>query len=162
MTTSTAAPSICSLNDLGDSPAGGKAEGLARLISMGLSVPPGFVVLHASPNRLPDDLQNHYEALGNPVVAVRSSAIGEDSAGASFAGQYETMLNVQGIDQLRSAINQCLASVGNDRAKAYKDEKTGFDQVQMAVVVQQQVEARCAGVLFTVDPVTNRRDHIII
>jgi pyruvate,water dikinase len=93
---------------------------------------------------------------------VRSSAIGEDSGEASFAGQYETVLNVEGIDALRAAIEDCLRSLENARAIAYRDEKTGQSEVQMNIVVQQMVDARAAGVLFTVNPVNARRDQVVI
>src|SRR5690606_24061120 len=96
------------------------------------------------------------------TVAVRSSAIGEDSSGASFAGQYETILDVEGMEALCKAIDQCLASVKNARASAYRDQKTGLSSVPMSIVVQEMVSARCAGVLFTADPVSNRRDHMVI
>lgn len=150
------------LNELGSRPAGGKAEGLARLMAMGLAVPPGFAVFNASEDQLPDDLQQRYQAMGSPVVAVRSSAIGEDSADASFAGQYETLLNVQGTQALEHAIRQCVSSAHSLHASAYKDEKSGLTSTPMVVVVQQQVDALCAGVLFTADPVSNRRDHLVI
>jgi rifampicin phosphotransferase len=161
-------PRIIQFHDIqkGDA-VGGKAEGLARLITMQLNVPPGFVILDAAPGVYPNKLEQHYLALGGGKVAVRSSAIGEDSSGASFAGQYETILDVEGITALQKAIDLCLASVQNERASAYRDQKTNLgtlfkESVPMAIVVQEMVDARCAGVLFTAEPVSNRRDHIVI
>src|SRR5690606_6924152 len=69
---------------------------------------------------------------------------------------------VEGMEALCKAIDQCLASVKNARASAYRDQKTGLSSVPMSIVVQEMVSARCAGVLFTADPVSNRRDHMVI
>ena len=141
---------------------GGKTEGLVRLLGYGFDVPSGFVVVGATPGDLPDDLDEHYQRIGAGKVAVRSSAIGEDSGDASFAGQYETVLNVEGPESLRLAIEDCLRSLENVRAAAYRNEKTGQSEAQMNVVVQQMVDARAAGVLFTVNPVNARRDQVVV
>ncbi len=87
-------PITLTLDVLGDAPVGGKAKGLARLVELSLRVPEAFVVVGATPGQLPDDLAARYAELGGKSVAVRSSALGEDSADAGFAGQYETILNV--------------------------------------------------------------------
>ncbi|MGB3012975.1 MAG: PEP/pyruvate-binding domain-containing protein, partial [Mycobacterium sp.] len=102
-------PTILTLDALGDAPVGGKAEGLAKLVRLGLRVPDAFVIVGATPGNLPEDLEARYAELGGEAVAVRSSALGEDSAEASFAGQYETILDVTGIDALRAAVDTCLA-----------------------------------------------------
>ncbi|RLB45895.1 MAG: pyruvate, water dikinase [Deltaproteobacteria bacterium] len=141
---------------------GGKAEGLVRLLGYGFDVPSGFVVVGATPGDLPDDLDEHYQRIGAGKVAVRSSAIGEDSGDASFAGQYETVLNIEGPESLRLAIEDCLRSLENARATAYRNENTGQSEVQMSVVVQQMVDARAAGVVFTVNPVNARRDQVVV
>ena len=73
-------PRIVSLDQLSGEPSGGKAEGLARLMQLGLRVPPGFVILNATPGKLPDSLESAYGELGAVPVSVRSSALGEDSA----------------------------------------------------------------------------------
>lgn len=156
-------PRIIPLQKITDEAVGGKAEGLARLIRLGLDVPAGFVIQHALPGKMPSDLFKYYEAIGAGKVAVRSSAIGEDSVDASFAGQYETILNVEGEKALVEAIEHCLYSIQNVHAAAYKNDKTAVeDVVEMAVVVQQMVPAAIAGVLFTADPVSNSRQHIVI
>ncbi len=156
-------PRIIQFHDINqDDAVGGKASGLARLIDMQLYVPPGFVILDAEPGNYPAKLEQNYLALGGGKVAVRSSAIGEDSAGASFAGQYETILDVDGIEELQAAIDQCLNSTVNERASAYRSDQTSLGNVPMAIVVQEMVNAKSAGVLFTVDPVSNRRDHMVI
>ena len=152
---------IISLEQIRHEAVGGKAEGLARLIQLGLRVPPGFVIQQARPGQLPPDLATAYAALGG-VVAVRSSAIGEDSADASFAGQYETILDVEGEAALVQAIEQCLQSIHGARALAYQQDKSQTQDVEMAVVVQRMVPAVRAGVLFTVDPVNPQSGCIVI
>lgn len=161
-------PQILGLDEIRDQPVGGKAAGLAELHAMGLRVPPGFVLLDAAPGRLPEDLFARYRALGGGRVAVRSSALDEDGGEASFAGQYETVLDVEGEDALREAVEQCLASLDDARAGAYREERgesaaaNGAGGHSMCVVVQRMVDARAAGVLFTADPVSHRRAHVVI
>lgn len=155
-------PRCIPLEAVSDEAVGGKAEGLARLLAHGFDVPSGFVVLGASPGRLPDDLDEHYAQIGAGKVAVRSSAVGEDSGSASFAGQYETVLNVEGTEALHAAIEDCLRSLQNARALAYRDVQTGQREAEMNVVVQRMVDARSAGVLFTAHPVNARRDRIVV
>jgi phosphohistidine swiveling domain-containing protein len=156
------APRCLPLESAGGAEAGGKAQGLARLIGLGLRVPPGFVVLDAAPGSLPDTLPAHYEQLGGGVVAVRSSAQGEDSQEASFAGQYRTLLDVEGPEELRKAIEECLSSLHDARAVTYRQEQTRLTHVSMCVVVQRMVDAAAAGVLFTADPVSGRRNCLIV
>ncbi len=92
------------------------------------------------------------------AYAVRSSATAEDLPTASFAGQHDTYLNVAGQAAILQHVSRCWASLFTERAVAYR-LRNGFDQrkVQMAVVVQQMVFPRAAGVLFTADPVTSSR-----
>ena len=92
------------------------------------------------------------------ACAVRSSATAEDLPSASFAGQYDTYLNVVGPAAVLQHVSRCWASLFSERAVTYR-LRNGFDhrKVQMAVVVQQMVVAQAAGVLFTADPVTSSR-----
>lgn len=96
-------------------------------------------------------------------LAVRSSATAEDLAGASFAGQQATYLNVLGEDALLEAVLKCWASLFEARAIYYREEQ-GFGQldVGIAVPVQQMVDSQAAGVMFTIDPTNNDLDHISI
>ena len=153
---------ILTLAEITDASAGGKAYGLARLLAMGLPVPPAFVLRNASGESFPEALDQSYRDLGKEEVAVRSSALGEDGSDASFAGQYDTVLNVRGPQQLREAIQRCVASVSNDRARSYLQDQTGTDSATMNIVVQAMVNARAAGVVFTADPVSARRDLLVI
>lgn len=154
------APTILPLDQLAGVQAGGKANGLYRLINLGFPVPEGFVLLDADADNFPEDLLRHYEALGGGLVAVRSSALDEDGSDASFAGQYETVLNVEGFVALQQAIRQCVASLQSHRATSYRGGAAGA--IKMCVVVQRMVNARAAGVLFTADPVSARRDRLVI
>ncbi|MDQ0676041.1 phosphohistidine swiveling domain-containing protein [Pseudarthrobacter siccitolerans] len=96
-------------------------------------------------------------------VAVRSSATAEDLASASFAGQQETYLNVRGAEALAAAVIDCWASLWTARAMAYRArEGVGPEEVRLAVVIQQMVEADAAGVMFTANPTNGRRDQTVI
>ncbi len=140
---------------------GGKAAQLAQLIRLGLRVPEGFVIVGAAPGRLPPELDEFSARLEGPV-AVRSSAVAEDSSEASYAGQFETVLGVHGAAAIRDAVQRCLASAAGARAEAYRSEMHANDDVRMAVVVQRMVDATSAGVIFTADPVTGQRDRVVI
>lgn len=142
--------------------AGGKAQGLSRLLRMGLHVPPGFVVIGASEMDFPDGLETAYRELGEGAVAVRSSAAEEDGAESSYAGQLDTVLGVDGEDALRRAVSRCVASFDSARVRAYSKSAGGTNGQGMAVVVQRMVDAQVAGVVFTADPVTSDRSHIVI
>ncbi|MCL4363669.1 phosphoenolpyruvate synthase [Patescibacteria group bacterium] len=98
-----------------------------------------------------------------PLVAVRSSATAEDLPGASFAGQQETFLNVRGEAHLIKKVKECIASLFTERAIYYRHEQK-FDhaKVGLAVVVQRMVESVKSGIAFSIDPVTNDKNKIVI
>jgi pyruvate,water dikinase len=101
---------------------------------------------------------------GDPIpVAVRSSATAEDTADTSFAGMNETFLNIRGGDNVIDAVRNCWRSLFGARTIYYRG-LNGFAQADMdiAVVVQRQVESRSAGVMFTVNPATGERDELVI
>jgi len=105
-----------------------------------------------------------YLELGTAVpVAVRSSATAEDTEAASFAGMNETFLNVHGADEVVEADRRCWASLFGARTVFYR-AKRGFGQADMdiAVVVQRQVDVDRAGVMFTIDPSTGETGHLVI
>jgi rifampicin phosphotransferase len=136
---------------------GGKAAGLGEMLRAGERVPDGFC-LTADTKGLPEDeIRAAYHKLGGGAVAVRSSATVEDGPDASYAGMFDTVLDVRGEDALFAAIETCRASAGGARVAAY-----GRSGVDMAVVVQRMVEAVTGGVLFTADPVTGRRTVMIV
>ncbi|WP_205697068.1 phosphoenolpyruvate synthase [Conexibacter sp. SYSU D00693] len=117
------------------------------------------------PAWLRDAVVTAYTAMGagDEPVAVRSSATAEDTESASFAGMNETFLNVRGADAVVEAVRRCWTSLFGARTVFYR-AKRGFSQAGMdiAVVVQRQVDATRAGVMFTIDPATAREDHIVI
>lgn len=95
-------------------------------------------------------------------VAVRSSACAEDGESASYAGQQETFLNVKGDEEVLRSVRACWASFFGTRALFYRRLKGSLSDLGMAVVVQRQLNADKAGVMFTIDPVRKRRDQMLI
>ncbi|NLF13038.1 MAG: phosphoenolpyruvate synthase [Anaerolineaceae bacterium] len=99
----------------------------------------------------------------DPVVAVRSSATAEDLPNASFAGQQDTYLNVQGYGAVMEAVKRCWASLWTARAIGYRARQgIGVEGLSLAVVVQLLVPAEAAGILFTANPLTGRRDEAVL
>ncbi|MBD1322565.1 PEP/pyruvate-binding domain-containing protein [Gordonia hankookensis] len=155
------APTTIDIDDITDDRFGGKAAGLAELRRIGLSVPGGFVIADASAPGSLDEVTERFarmSAAGTAPVAVRSSAVGEDGDDQSFAGQYDTVLGVESVDDFAVAVRTCAASVHSRRASSYR----GQPGATMHLVVQQMVDARAAGVVFTADPTTGRRDLMVI
>jgi pyruvate,water dikinase len=113
--------------------------------------------------RIENAIRAAYRELGAQKVAVRSSATAEDLSDASFAGQQETYLDVAGEEDVLVSIRRCWASLYGPRALHYRHVR-GISHllVQMAVVVQQMVPSEAAGVLFTVDPVDQRSDRMLL
>ena len=101
----------------------------------------------------------------NPEVAVRSSGVCEDMPEASFAGQFETFLNVKGVNNLLKAVKKCVASSFNDRVIAYREEK-GFSQLKFALSVGIQKMVRSdqasSGIMFTLDTETGFPNVILV
>jgi pyruvate,water dikinase len=119
------------------------------------------------PDWLADRIRGaHAELTGEDrevAVAVRSSATAEDTESASFAGMNETLLNVRGADSLLAAVRTCWSSLFGARTIYYR-AKRGFSQAEMdiAVVVQRQIQSTRSGVMFTIDPSTGERDRLVI
>lgn len=123
----------------------------------------------ALPNTLARHLSDASAQLGHtvgsaePIVAVRSSAVDEDSQTASFAGQHETYLGIQGFDELARAVRRCWASAYTPRAIAYRVHRgLRLEDAAVGVAVQLLVEPRAAGVLFTLSPRTGDRSLVVI
>jgi len=108
------------------------------------------------PDAVRDEIASRYHALGedDPPVAVRSSAVGEDSAEATFAGQQETFLWVRGLDEVCNAVRDCWASLYSAPAISYRARLGGQARPAMGVTVQFMVDAEVSGVMFTCNPVT--------
>jgi pyruvate,water dikinase len=168
---------------------GGKGASLAVMTAEGLPVPPGFVITSAAfaaavdgetlreamrrgdveaaralvaATTPPADLVEREYARLQGSVAVRSSACAEDSQNASYAGQQETFLTIDGLDEVLRNVVECWLSFFTDRAVFYRQEKGSLDDVAMAVVVQQMVDSDRSGVMFTVDPVHGRSDRMVV
>ncbi|HEV7651067.1 MAG TPA: PEP/pyruvate-binding domain-containing protein [Actinophytocola sp.] len=178
-----AAAEIVSLDDdgaLDTARAGAKAAVLARMRRAGFPVPDGVVVLadalrahlEATPTedellttpldpRLRQALVSARGELAAPL-AVRSSGIDEDGAQASHAGQYDTVLNVRGDDELVDAVRACWASGLSSVVRSYRTSVGHEGDSPLAVLVQSMVEADAAGVAFTANPVTGARDEILV
>jgi pyruvate, water dikinase len=145
---------------------GGKAASLAAALREGLPVPPGAALGAAFVDRAAAGDAAAIDTLrGSPHVpdtrlAVRSSAIGEDSADASFAGQHATKLNVR-KPQLLDAVRFVWESARTESALAYRARKGLNPSPCMGVVLQTLVEPVAAGVLFTRNPVTGAEERLI-
>ena len=98
----------------------------------------------------------------DPSVAVRSSALGEDGAETSFAGQHETILNVRGVAAVVEAVLACWRSADSERAVAYRREHGIATPPRVGVLVQEMVPADAAAIAFSADPITGDRDVVAI
>ena len=150
---------------------GGKGASLGELINAGIPVPPGFVITievfknfknKEIPQEIIDEILNAFDNLRTQRVAVRSSAVGEDSKTASWAGQLESYLNVS-KDNLIDALKDCWKSIKSERAILYaKTNNIPQEKLAVAVVVQKMVESQASGVVFTVNPVTQDKNQMMI
>ena len=101
--------------------------------------------------------------VADPAVAVRSSALDEDGEGTSFAGQYDTYLNIIGSEAIAEAVVKCWGSVGGERMESYRKEHgLPADSSGVAVLVQQMVAADVSGVVFSANPISGNRDEVMI
>jgi len=130
----------------------------------------GVISKSSFPKDLEEEIIKAYQKLGeeyggNAAVAVRTSGVAEDRPNASFAGQFETYLNVSGKDKLLSSIKKCIISTFTDRAIAYREEKK-ISQLEFAlsVGVQKMVRSDSAssGIIFTLDTETGFKNAILI
>jgi pyruvate,water dikinase len=155
------------LREAGDESAfGGKATQLALAAAAGLPVPPGLALswslaeaLAAGDPDVTEAVRAAAEALG-PSLAVRSSALGEDSAAASFAGRHATLLGVPAAG-VRDAVEAVSRSVRSESAVAYRRRLAIAGAPRAGVVIQRMVSADVAGVLFYPHPVTGA-DEIVV
>ena len=141
---------------------GMKAEGLINLREGGFNVPDGFVVTVDEVHAVTAEQLSEY-ADENIEYAVRSSGTSEDMQNSSFAGQYETFLNVKGYKNLLEAIHKCAESLHSERVTAYA-KRSGIDisASKMAVIVQCMVHSEKSGVAFSVDSVNGNDKEIMI
>jgi phosphoenolpyruvate synthase/pyruvate phosphate dikinase len=154
---------------------GGKAANLSRL-AVRHPVPTGFCLTAVGsgdvPGIEPDTLQQliagaygelaRRTGVADPPVAVRSSATDEDGSASSFAGQFDTYLNVTGVVGVCDAVARCWESAENERVRAYRESRRLDGGAGVAVLVQHLVQADTAAVAFSANPVTGNRDEIVI
>jgi len=156
---------------------GGKVANLSRLARLGghrHRVPDGFslpvtVMDEAHPLDLRDEITAAISdlmachRLPDFIAAVRSSAVDEDGATASFAGQHETYLNIVGADAILQAVTRCWESARSEHALDYRRQQgLSVERPQIAVLVQQLVAADVAAVVFSANPITGNRDEVMI
>lgn len=154
--------------------AGSKASTLARLTAAGFPVPPGLVITTDAwtlpTPRLVAALRSALDSLhlpGSTRYAVRSSAAAEDLPGASYAGQYETFLDVP-ADQVPDAVDRCRQAAASTRVTAYQSRQQSGrgdgpgSEPGIGVLVQPMVNAAAAGVAFTANPLTGDRQETIV
>ncbi|OGE31659.1 hypothetical protein A2631_00740 [Candidatus Daviesbacteria bacterium RIFCSPHIGHO2_01_FULL_44_29] len=151
--------------------AGGKGASLGEMTNAGIPVPPGFVITTDTyknfyKQELPIDVQQEilaaFDQLGAERVAVRSSAVAEDSSNASWAGQMESYLNVS-KQELFDKVRECWNSNKSERGLAYAAlQNIAEDQLFVAVVIQKMVESESSGVMFTINPVTKNTQELMI
>jgi pyruvate, water dikinase len=146
---------------------GSKAVGLGQAIRDGLPVPPGVALsgsiveaVAAGEQRAINEVSKCVKSLGGPL-AVRSSAVDEDGAEASFAGQHLTLLNVPSSEELSSALSEIWWSANSDSAISYRKRVGLFTRPSIGVVVQTLLNPDTAGVMFTRNPVTGADERVI-
>jgi pyruvate,water dikinase len=146
---------------------GSKAVGLGQAVRDGLPVPPGIALagdlveaVAAADEQAIEQVVAAVEPLGGPL-AVRSSAVDEDGADASFAGQHLTLLNVPSALELSSALREIWWSANSDSAITYRKRVGLFTRPSVAVVVQVLLDPECAGVMFTRNPITGADERMI-
>lgn len=150
---------------------GGKGASLGEMTKAGLPVPQGFIITTNAFSEFynkpfskifEQEIFSAFDYLKVERVAVRSSAVAEDSSSASWAGQLESYLNVSRKDLLKNIL-LCFKSINSNRARAYaKDKKVKKTDLVVAVVIQKMIDSEISGVLFTINPVNANKDEIII
>ncbi len=151
--------------------AGGKGGMLAKMYQADYPVPEGFVVLATAfkknklDNRAWEKIKTYLNGIRknnkSACFAVRSSALSEDSASASFAGEFETVLNVKTDEDIKDAIYKVFKSKDSERVKSYSEEKGMEKSQQIAIVIQLMIQPEISGVLFTADPVTGSHRNMV-
>jgi phosphohistidine swiveling domain-containing protein len=153
-------------DDLQQHQIGHKAKNLSLLLKQGFAVPRGFVLTSRTQAQIADEkLKESIDSLGGFPVAVRSSSNLEDLDSASFAGLYESYLNVNSLEELRRRIEDCFQSSSSQRVSDYL-EKKGIDsshtKMEMGVLVQKMVNAKYSGVAFTLNPISGDSSEILV
>jgi phosphoenolpyruvate synthase/pyruvate phosphate dikinase len=150
---------------------GGKGLSLGLLTQAKIPVPAGYVITTDAYKEFDDkEVDSHFtdsvlkafDELGANRVAVRSSAIAEDSPDASWAGQFDSYLNV-GRDELLTSIIKCWDSASSEIVESYAESSsTTKEQLAIAVVIQKMVDSEVSGVAFSVNPINKNSSEIMI
>jgi pyruvate,water dikinase len=146
---------------------GAKAVGLGDALRAGLPVPPGVALPGADVGAIASGARAATEALRDAVrslptpLAVRSSCVDEDGAGASFAGQHLTVLNVPSAEEVEGAVREIWWSANSDSAITYRKRLGVFARPSVGVVVQSLLQPDVAGVMFTRNPITGADERMI-
>jgi len=151
---------------------GGKGASLGELFRANIPVPNGFIIttnvykeILNNSKKLEDfgaEILKFFDELGVERVAVRSSAVAEDSPLFSWAGQLESYLNVK-KDELLDNVQMCLESIQSSRALEYvKDQNIPVDKLLVAVVIQAMVDSEASGIMFSINPLNKNEDEIMI
>ena len=146
---------------------GSKAVGLGEAARAGLPLPPGVALdgsiveeVATGEERAIEEVERSVRPLGSPL-AVRSSAIDEDGAQASFAGQHLTLLNVPSAEALPSALREIWWSANSDSAITYRQRVGLFTRPSVGIVVQTLLDPDVAGVMFTRNPITGDDERVV-
>src|SRR5215510_10893758 len=146
---------------------GSKAIGLGEAARSGLPLPPGVALSGAvveavasGDSQAIEEVAKLVRPLGSPL-AVRSSAVDEDGADASFAGQHMTLLNVPGMDAVGDALREIWWSANSDSAITYRQRVGLFVRPSVGVVVMSLLDPEVAGVMFTRNPVDGADERVI-
>lgn len=146
---------------------GAKAVGLGEAARAGLPLPPGIALsgstveaVAGGDRTVTEEITKLVGPLGGPL-AVRSSAVDEDGAEASFAGQHLTLLNVPSAEQLSSAVREVWWSANSDSAITYRQRVGLFTRPSVGVVIQKLLHPECAGVMFTRNPVNGADERVV-
>jgi pyruvate,water dikinase len=146
---------------------GSKAVGLGQAARGGLPLPPGVALSGSIVEAVASGEERAIKKVAKSVrplrgpLAVRSSAVDEDSAEASFAGQHLTLLNVPSSDELSSALREIWWSANSDSAITYRQRVGLFHRPSVGVVVQALLDPEAAGVMFTQNPITGADERVI-
>lgn len=141
---------------------GGKGFRLCRLTQAALPVPRGFcVTVQGMETVTPADIREALVQLGSKSVAVRSSAVEEDSGSASFAGIYTSRLNLCLVEEIVDALHEIRRSASSPAAAAYRLKRGITAEPRMAAVVQEFLNPDASGVLFMTDPLEGTRRIVV-
>jgi pyruvate,water dikinase len=146
---------------------GSKAVGLGEAARAGLPIPAGAALAGAVVEAVAGGDAQAMSAVAEAVrpldspLAVRSSAVDEDGAEASFAGQHLTLLNVPGVDAVPDALREIWWSANSDSAITYRKRTGVFRRPSVGVVVQSLLDPDCAGVMFTRNPINGADERVI-